>query len=195
MLILGSHMINTPIMGLQTGSQLAKTVEPLIDPANLKIVAYQVDGPLVTEHPSLIRIADVREMSSIGMIVDSSEEFIGVDDVIKIHDLIELGFDLIGMNVIDETGHKLGKVEDYSLDSDSFVIQQLSVKRNLLKSLTDTGLLIHRSQIVEINDNNIVVRTTAKKVQPVMEAQRRAYINPFRGSSPQPELVDSSSSS
>jgi len=188
-------MINTPIMGLQTGSQLAKTVEPLIDPANLKIVAYQVDGPLVTEHPSLIRIADVREMSSIGMIVDSSEEFIGVDDVIKIHDLIELGFDLIGMNVIDETGHKLGKVEDYSLDSDSFVIQQLSVKRNLLKSLTDTGLLIHRSQIVEINDNNIVVRTTAKKVQPVMEAQRRAYINPFRGSSPQPELVDSSSSS
>ena len=186
-------MINTPIMGLQTSSQLAKTVSPLIDPANLKIVAYQVEGSLLTENPSLIRIADVRELSNIGMIIDSSDEFIGADDVVKIHDLIELGFELVGMNVIDEQKHRLGKVEDYSLDSESFVIQQLRVRRGLLKSLTDTELLIHRSQIVEINDNNIIVKTTAKKVEPTMEAERRAYINPFRNSVPQPELTDSSS--
>ncbi len=193
MLLLGSHMINTPIMGLQTGSQLAKTATPLIDPANLKIIAYRVEGPLLTVNPSLIRIADVRELSNIGMIIDSSDEFIGVDDVIKIHDLIELGFELVGMNVIDEQKHKLGKIEDYSLDSESFIIQQLRVRRGLIKSLTDTELLIHRSQIIEINNDNIVVKTTAKKVEPTVEVERRAYINPFRNSVPQPELTDSSS--
>lgn len=175
-------------MGLQTGTMLAKTSAPIIDPANLKIVAYVAEGPLLTEHPSIIRIADVRELSDIGMIVDSSDEFIGVSDVIKIQELYELGFQLVGMSVVDETNHKLGKVEDYSLEAGSFVIQQLNVQRGLIKSLTETGLLIHRSQIIEINNRQIVVRTTAKKLQPVMQSVRGTFVNPFRPSSnPQPE--------
>lgn len=177
-------------MGLQTGSKLAQTAAPLIDPANLKIMAYVVEGPLLTENPSLILVADVRELSDIGMIIDSSDEFIGVKDVIKINKLYELGFKLVGMNVIDETKHKLGKVDDYSLDSSSFIIQQLNVRRSLIKSLTDTSLLIHRSQIVEINDNCIIVRTTAKRPEPVIQSERRTFVNPFRPSSPQPELSD-----
>lgn len=175
-------------MGLQTGTKLAQAAMPLIDPANLKIVAYAVEGPLLTEHPSFIRIADVRELSDIGMIIDSSDEFIALDDVIKIHELYELNFTLVGMNVIDETKRKLGKVDDYSLDSNSFVIQQLSVQRGILKSLTDTSLLIHRSQIVEINDTHIVVRTTAEKAEVALQNVRRPFVNPFRPTSPQPEV-------
>ncbi len=190
MLLLGSRLIGTPIMGLQTGTKLAQTAAPLIDPANLKIMAYVVEGPLLVDHPSLIRVADVRELSDIGMIIDSNDEFIGVDDVIKIRELYELEFELVGMNVIDETKRKLGKVDDYSLDSSSFVIQQLSVQRSLIKSLTDTGMLIHRSQIIEINDNHIVVRTTAQKLQSVRQAERRPFVNPFRPTSAQPELTD-----
>jgi len=189
MLLLGSRLIGTPIMGLQTGTQLAQTASALIDPANLKIVAYIVEGALLSERPSLIRIADVRELSDVGMIVDSADEFIGLDDVIKIQQLHQLGFSLVGMSVVDETKQKLGKVEDYSLDSDSFVIQQLHVKRGMLKSLTDTGLLVHRSQIIEINDHHIVVRTTAQRLEPVMQAERRAFVNPFRPAA-QPEHSD-----
>ncbi|MEP7204867.1 MAG: PRC-barrel domain-containing protein [Candidatus Saccharibacteria bacterium] len=186
MLLLGSRLIGTPIMGLQTGTKLAQAAAPLIDPANLKIVAYVVEGPLLTEHPSLIRIADVRELSDIGMIVDSAEEFIALDDVIKIRELSELGFELVGMNVIDETHRKLGKVDDYSLDSSSFVIQQISVQRGLLKSLTDSSLLIHRSQIIEINDSYIIVRTTAEKVKTGTQTVGRSFVNPFRPTSTQP---------
>jgi uncharacterized protein YrrD len=189
MLLLGSRLIGTPVMGLQTGTKLAQTAHPVIDPSNLKIVAYQVEGPLLNEHPSLIRMADVRELSDIGMIIDSSDEFVGVNDVIKLHDIYVVGFHLIGLRVIDESGRKLGKVEDYSLESTSFIIQQLTVKqRGLLKSLTETGLLIHRSQIIEINDTTVVVRTGAKKLQPVIKtAERKPYVNPFRSTSPQPE--------
>lgn len=188
MLLLGSRLIGTPIMGLQTGTKLAQTSFPVIDPSNLKIVAYQVEGPLLSEHPSLIRMADVRELSDIGMIIDSSDEFVGIKDVIKLHDIYTLGFKLIGLQVIDESKRKLGKVEDYSLESSSFVIQQINVKqRGLLKSITDTGLLIHRSQIIEINNTSIIVRTGAKKVEPVLKAERAPYVNPFRSTAPQPE--------
>lgn len=190
MLLLGSQLIKTPVMGLQTGAELAKVTIPLIDPANLKIMAYIVEGPLLDEHPSLILTNDIREFSSIGMIIDSSDEFVGLHDVVKIEQLYNLGFKLIGMSVIDETKHKLGKIEDYSVDSESFVIQQLHVKRGVIKSLTDTGLMIHRSQIVEINDKHIVVKSGAKKIPPVVEVERLSYTNPFRSTSPQPENSD-----
>lgn len=185
MLLLGSRLIGTPIMGLQTGTKLAQTSSPVIDPANLKIMAYVVEGPLLAEHPSIIRMADVRELSDIGMIIDSNDEFVGVEDVISINRLYDLDFALVGMTVIDEQKNKLGKVEDYSLDASSFVIQQINVKRGMVKSLTDTGLVIHRSQIVEINDDYIIVKSTAKRVAPIMESTRRAFVNPFRAVSPQ----------
>lgn len=177
-------------MGLQTGTKLAIAKAPIIDPSNLKIIAYEVDGPLLAERPSFIRIADVRELSDVGMIIDSNDEFVGVKDVIALRKIYELNFSLIGLIVIDEIGHKLGKVDDYSLDTDSFIIQQLNVKHGIIKSFANTGLLIHRSQIVEINDHNIVVRTTAKKLDPITKPGHLSYMNPFRSTTPQTDNRD-----
>jgi len=192
MLVLGSRLDNTPVMSLQTGTRLATTDTPLINPANLKIVAFVLEGPLLTDNPTLLRTDDIREMGSVGMIIDSSDELLALDDVIKIKELYELKFNLIGMNVIDEMKKKLGKVSDYTLETGSFFIQQLDIKRGLFRGITDTGVLIHRTQIVEINDTAIIVKTTAKKLipKPVTQAVRTEYVNPFRSPSPQPEHSD-----
>ena len=185
MLLPGYRLIGTPIMGLQTGTRLAVTKSPIIDPSNLKIIAYEVEGPLLAERPAFIRIADVRELSDVGMIIDGNDEFIGVSDVISIKKIFELNFKLIGLNVIDETKRKLGKVDDYNIDTDSFIIQQLSVKRGIIKSLAEPVLLIHRSQIVEINDHTVIVRTAAKKLTPIVKPSQTTYLNPFRSGAPQ----------
>ncbi len=190
MLILGTRLLNTPVMSLQTGGRLANTQKPIIDPSNLKIVAFEVEGQLLSERPALLRVADIREIGRVGMIVNSNDEFIGVHDVIKIEKLYELGFPLLGMTVIDDHKQRLGKVEDYTVDTDSFVIQQLTIKRGFFKSLNDTGLLISRTQIIEINDNEIIVRSpTEKSIAPVMQATRTEFINPFKNPAraPKPE--------
>ena len=193
MLMLGSRLHETPVMSLQTGTRLATTGAPLINPANLKIVAFELEGPLLTEKPSFLRVADIRELSGVGMIIDSSDELLALDDVIKIKELYELGFKLVGMIVIDEHKKKLGKVEDYTIETGSFVIEQLNVKHGIFRGITDTGLLIHRSQIIEINDNAIIVKGTAKKISvaPVMESVRHEFVNPFKSPAPQPEQSDS----
>lgn len=182
MLIFGSRLLGTPIMSLQTGTKVAQAGQPIIDPANLKVFAYEVDGPLLDEHPSFIRIADIRETGAVGMIIDSSDEFIGLHDVIKLQELAELHFNLVGMAVIDEHRHKLGKVEDFTLETGDFVVQQLKVKRGLIRGLTDTGLLVHRSQIVEINDTYIVVKAATKEKEEIVSAPSviMDYVNPFR---------------
>ncbi len=185
MLLLGSKLIGISVMGLQTGTRLAITKMPIIDPDNLKIIAYEVAGPLLSERPSFILIADVRELSSIGMIIDSNDEFVGANDVIAIKKLYDINFNLVGLNVIDDKKHKLGKVIDYIVDANSFVVQQIRVKQKIMKSITNTELLIHRSQIIEINNSSIIVRSASHKVVQTVEKEKPTYINPFRSSTPQ----------
>jgi uncharacterized protein YrrD len=190
MLLQGSRLNDVPVMGLQTGSELARTTRPIIDPDTLKILAYEVSGPLLDTHPSLLRVVDVREFSDIGLIIDSSDEFIAVDDVIKLEKVYKLHFELIGMTVVDERKTKLGKITDFTLESGSFVIQQLNVKRPLLKSLNDTELLISRTQIIEITNEKIIVRSGVQKPEPVLRTVRTNYVNPFRSTVPSPEHAD-----
>lgn len=184
MIVLGSALINFPIMGLQTGSELARTHTPVINPANLQIIAYELEGHNLTEHPSLLRLADVRELTNRSMIVDSNDEFVTPDDIIKLNDIYMLHFNPLDMHVIDEKKRKLGKVIDFTLDTSSFYIQQLVVRRPLLKSLNDTELMIHRSQIIEINDKAIVVHSETQAPEPERSEVIGSYINPFRKSEP-----------
>ncbi len=190
MILLGSTLINAPVIGLQTGAELARTKAPIIDPASLTILAYELEGPLLAEHPSLLCLADVRELSSMGLIVDSSDEFVLPEDVIKLGEIYKLNFALVGMNVTDEKRSKLGKVVDYTLDTGGFIVQQLTVRRPLLQSLNDTELLIHRSQIIEINDSAIVVHSEAKAPEPELHEVVGSYVNPFRKSEPAQESTD-----
>jgi uncharacterized protein YrrD len=180
MILLGSTLIHMPVMGLQTGAELARLARPIIDPSNLAIVAYELEGPMLAEHPSLLRIADVRELSDVGMIVDSDDEFVLPDDVVKLGSLYRLHFNLLGMQVTDERRRRLGKVIDFTLDTGGFIVQQITVKRPILKSLNDTELLIHRSQIIEINNDAIVVHSEAKVPELERHEVPGSYVNPFR---------------
>jgi uncharacterized protein YrrD len=178
-------------MSLQTGARLATTKKPLIDPSNLTILAYEVEGPLLSEKPTLLRIADVRELGDIGMIIDSNDEFIGKDDVISIQKIYELNFNLVGLDVIDDMKHKLGKVSDSVIDTDTFTIQQICVKKGMIKGLAEPELLIHRSQIIEVNDYSIIVKSASKKLESIAKPSHLTYMNPFRQASPQTENTTS----
>lgn len=181
-------------MSLQTGGQLATTVTPVIDPATLAILAYQLEGSLLTEHPSYLLTADIRETGKLGIIVNSTDDFVTTGDVIKLDSLLELHFQPIGLRVIDDQKHRLGVVADVILETASFTIQQLAVRQTgLLKRLSSTELLISRSQIVEINDEAIVVRSTAIKAKKIAEGLTMpgTYTNPFRKNpQAQPEPID-----
>lgn len=182
MMLLGSTLTKAPVMGLQTGSEIAQTKSAVIDPATLAVIGYVVESPLLEDGIWILRIADVRELSDLGFIVDSTDEFIHPEDVVKINEIYTLNFRLLDMPVVDEKRSKLGKVIDFTLETSSFVIQQLTVRRPLLKSFNDTELLIHRSQIIEINDDAIVVHSEAKAPEPELHEVVGSYVNPFRKS-------------
>lgn len=180
MILLGSSLVNSPVLSLQTGGPIGQTTTAVVDPGTLKVVAYEVSSQLRDESPLVVRIVDVREMSDLGLIIDSIDELENPADIIKLNDIYKLGFNPIGMNVTDERRHKLGRVVDYTIETSGFYIQQLTVKRPLFKSFSDTELLIHRSQIIEINNSAIVVHSEAKAPEPELHEVIGSYVNPFR---------------
>ena len=173
MILLGSAVLNAEIFSIQTGGKVARTTRAIINPANLQIIAFEVSGPLVQQHPALMLLSDVRELSNMGFIVDDT-------DVVRVNDVYQLKFDIIGKLVLDEKRHKLGKVIDFTIDTTQFLIMQLSVKRPLLRSFNDTEIFVHRSQIIEINNDSIVVHSQAKAPEPELHEVVGSYTNPFR---------------
>lgn len=190
MLILSSQLKNLPVMGLQTGSELAVVKQPIINPANLHITAYHVTGPLLGDNDMYLRTDDSRELSNIGFIVDSIDDFVAYSDVIKLRELIDLHFAIDGIKVVDERGRAIGKVIDYTIDVGSFTIQQLTVKRPLLKRLNDTELLIHRSQITNITDDAITIHSETEVPEHTVLSTPGSYVNPFRKENPAAESIN-----
>lgn len=195
MLTYAEHFENMPVMSLQTGSELARTSRAIINPHNLSIVAYELGGRLLDHQPSLLRIADIRETGALGMIVDSADEIVSPDDIIDLKKIYEYQFDLQNKVVVDEKRHRIGKVISYAIDANSFVIQQLRIKRPLLRSLGDAELLVHRSQIIKVTDDVIVIKSASipfkSPTKQLINQGQVAFENPFR-KSPQAQPESSS---
>ncbi len=156
------------------------------------MVAFLLEGPLLDQQPGILLAVDIREMGSLGIIVDSAEEIVSTDDVIKIKNILELEFDLVSMKVIDEKNKHIGKIIGYTIESSSLIIQQIKVKRPVLRSLGDTELLIHRTQISKITNDTITVKTTSiPSHQPTADQALPTLDNPFR-KQPQPNTIDQS---
>lgn len=179
MLVLNTQLQNIAVMSLQTGGLLGTATTPIIDPRKLQIVAYYVTGPRIQE-VSVLHVSDIRELGPLGFIVNGAESIMPLDeDLVRLQEVVNLHFTLVGKLVVDENKKKLGKVTEYTLESDSFTIQKFHVGQSMIKNIKNTNLIIHRSQIVELTDRQIVVRSAAVKER-VGLAQ---VLNPFRGTS------------
>lgn len=193
MLINDSSLKNYPILSLHVGGQVARVVDTIVDPNSLKIIAFRVDGPLTgKEVGDILPINSVREFSRLGMIVDSVDEFVEEDEIIHVRDVLRLNFALVGLKVETEKKSKLGKVIDFTVEPESWQIQQIIVQRPMLKSFLDPELLISRQQIIEVNDYRVLVKDQARKVgasESVTEFVPN-FVNPFR----EPELVSEAES-
>jgi len=116
------------------------------------------------------------------MVIDDADELVSPDDVVKIKEVLDLNFGLIGLKVETKKGTHLGKIFDYTLDSESFMLQQIIVKRPAIKSFLDPELTIHRREIVEVNDYKVIVKDEEKviKARAAKEDFVPNFVNPFR---------------
>lgn len=98
------------------------------------------------------------------------------EDLVRLQEIINFNFSLLEKPVIDDQKKKLGKVTDYTFEFDSFSIQKIHVSQSVLKNFSNSNLIIHRSQIIELTDKEVIVRSATIPVSTGITQ----VLNPFR---------------
>lgn len=156
MLMFGQQLIGKAILSLRTGTQIGEIREPLINPANLKIEGWYVNGPKAAGKRILLT-QDIRDLIPQGFVVNDLDSLTAIDELIRLRELIDLNFELIGKNVRTENKQKLGKVSDFTFNKNDSFIQKLYISQSIVKSLSGGQAIVDRTQIIEISDKQIVV--------------------------------------
>ena len=187
MLVTSSKLTSIPILSVQAGGAIGHIAEPIVDPDTLKIIAFRLEGgPIPRTGANFLDTSSIREFSSMGIVIDSIDELVDPEDIIRLNEVLGLNFNLIGLKVETKKHSKLGKVIDFTATSDDFEIQQIIVKRPALKSFVDSELTIHRKEIVEITDYKVIIKDEEKTLKKKAENEDFVpnFVNPFREKQP-----------
>ena len=183
MLVAASRLVGTPVLSVRAGGIVSRVSELIVEPERLSIMAFRLQGGVVGRgDPDFMLASSVREYSSYGIVIDDAEELVHADEIVRLAKVLELNFSLIGLKVQTRKKTKIGKVTDFTVTSDDFLMQQLIVKRPIVKSLMDPELTIPRDQIVEVTDYKIIIKDEESKIKEKAEKEEFVpnFVNPFR---------------
>lgn len=194
MILEASKLIGFRILSLRSGGVISTIESIIVDPNDLKILGFFLNKNTVSfDSGAILDVRSVREFSHLGMIIDSDEELLNVGDVVKIDEMVKLNFQPIHFKVKTQNKTNVGTVIDYTIDVNDFYIQQLTVKRPILKSFIDPELIINRSEILEINDEAIIVKDELAKQKGREKLEQEEFVpnfvNPFRQNDQPKDLV------
>ncbi len=160
MQVLVSHLMNLPIVSLQTGETVAFANEPIIDMAKLEVVALHCSIP--HQRPTLALLArDIRQLTAEYLLIDSEDELIDPDEVVRLTTLVKAGFSPLEKPVVSDLGRRLGRTDDYAINLETNRIQKLYIRSHGMRAWIKAELTIDRAQIVDVTPHHIVVRDSA----------------------------------
>ncbi len=162
MLQLSAAIIGRRVMSLQTSSAVAVTTGVVLDPNNLKIEALRCQESRGSSELLLLP-RDIRDIISQGIVVNDHTVLTEAEDLVRLKDVLELGYEIIGKKVLTTDQQKIGRVEDFAIESQSMYIQKLYVTPTFMKSLAGGQRSIDRSQIVEITNSSVIVQDTKER--------------------------------
>lgn len=169
MLQLSAALLNKPVLSLQTHEPVAIVVQPICNPNNLKIEGFYCKDSMNGQKLVLLE-QDIREFSSLGFIVNDYSVLTDPQELVRLRDILDLNFDLIGKTVETVSGEKVGKVNDYATETTTMFVQKIYAAQSILKSFTGGSLSIDRTQIVEITPRRIIINDLLEQAPAIMPA-------------------------
>ncbi len=156
MLQLSNALLNKSVLSLRTGAPIATITAPIINPNNLKIEGFYCQDRFDKKELILL-YQDIRDVMPNGYVVNDHDVLAEADELIRLKEILELRFELVGKQVQTISRQKVGKVTDYAAEVETMFIQKIYVSQSIVKSLTGGSLSIDRTQINEITPRRIII--------------------------------------
>lgn len=165
MLQLSGSLLNKSVLSLRTGGVIATTTEAIINPNNLKIEGFYCVDAFDRKKTLILLYQDIRDLIPQGFVVNDHDVLVTPEELVRLKDILDIRFTLIGKQLITVKKDKLGRVIDFAAEVETFYIQKLYASQSMLKSLTSGSLAIDRNQIVEITDKKIIIQDIAQPLR------------------------------
>ena len=162
MYVLAHQLNDLPVMSLQTGFPIAIVERPILNPTNLEVMALRCRVER-SRQDGVILMRDVRQFASDCVIIDSFDEIEDPNEIVRLKEIAEKQFEPVGKTVVSESGSRLGRVEDYTINLKTFMLQKLYVHQSLMKSILFNNLVVDRTQIIDVTDKQITVKDAIEK--------------------------------
>ena len=143
---------------------MATTTGAIINPNNLKIEGFYCIDSFDRKKTLVLVYQDIRDFIPQGFVVNDHDILAEPQELVRLKDMMDLHFELLGKPVATTGKDKLGKVVDYATDTTTMYVQKIYVSQSILKNLTGGNLGIDRMQIIEITDRKIIVQDLAQRV-------------------------------
>jgi len=164
MLQFSGSLLNRPVLSLQTGGVIAATAGAIINPNNLKIEGFYCADHFDRRKTVVLLYQDIRDTIPQGFVVNDHDVLADPSELIRLKEVLDLHFDVLGKQVVTTSKEKLGKVIDFAADTNTMYIQKLYLAQSVFKNITGGNLGIDRTQIVEITDKKIIVQDLSATV-------------------------------
>lgn len=173
MLRLSTTYVNRSILSLRTGGQIGIARQPVINPNNLKIEGWYSEDAY-EKGERILPVQEIRDLIAKGLVVNDHDALTHPEDLVRLQDVLDQRFEVIGKSVSTENNKKLGKIIDYAVNDENYYIQKLYVNPSLLRGLSQDQILIDRSQIIEITDKKIIISDPVAKATATNPLQAEA---------------------
>lgn len=151
MIISYSQIIDSNILAINEQKSVGTVSEVVLQKTDLKIKAVVTNSPLFFLPKRVLTFDDIIDFDQHAIVTQSEDNIVKLAEVVSIAKAIKAKCLGVGQKVITQSGTVVGKVYDFTIDSDSGLIYSLYVKRFL------TDKIIPRSIILELKNNCYII--------------------------------------
>ncbi len=152
--IIGTAVFNDGLRPITTVKDL------IIDPETAKILAFVVN----INKKLIIAPLDILSWEE-SIKVHNGEVIIEATEVLRIENVLNSQITVLNNKVYTKNGEYLGKVIDFSVDDQSYLLKSLYVAKGILGLLRYQSRIISYKDIIEIKKDKIIVKEVLKKVK------------------------------
>lgn len=174
MLQLSGSLLNQPVLSLRTSGRIATTVQAVINPNNLKVEGFYCQDMFDKKKQLVLLYQDIRDVGARGLIVNDHEVLSEPSELVRLKDILKINFELMGKPVFTTDKRRLGKVNDYAVETSSMYVQKIYISQSLIKNFAGGSLSVDRTQIVEITNQKIVIQDPLETVSAEVPASAPA---------------------
>lgn len=156
MLKLSENLIGRHVMSLRTGQSVATTTSAIFNPNNLKIEGFYCTDRF-SRKQFVVLYQDIRDIIPQGLVVNDHDVLTEASELVRLKKIIDIGFELIGKQVVTVGKKRVGKVVDYATEIETMYVQKIYVSQGLIKGIARGNLGVDRGQINEITDHKIII--------------------------------------